>query len=171
MYAKALKRSAFPYLLPALLVLTIVGIVPLGFVLFYSLHDTFGGNVFVWVGDDGFRQVLASSEFYDAVLGSVFFSMIALSVQIPLGIYVALRMPRTGPFVAIGLVLLSIPMLTPQIVVGYLWKVMVQPGSGLLSQALQLSARGVSGTTLGISLRTQRAERRRSPKKAQRGGR
>jgi glycerol transport system permease protein len=151
MYAKARKRSAFPYLLPALLVLTIAGIVPLGFVFFYSLHDTFGGNVFVWVGDDWFRLVLASSEFYDAVLRSLLFSMIVLSVQIPLGIFVALRMPRSGPFVAISLVLLSIPMLTPQIVVGYLWKVMVQPGSGLLSQSLAgigltLDMNSVTGT-------------------------
>lgn len=129
-------RSALPFLLPALLVLAVAGIVPLGFVFFYSLHDTFGGNVFVWVGDNWFRQVLGSPEFYNAVLRSLCFSLIVLSVQIPLGIYIALRMPRRGPFVAISLVLLSIPMLTPQIVVGYLWKVMVQPDTGLLTQAL-----------------------------------
>jgi glycerol transport system permease protein len=80
-----------------------------------------------------------------------------LSVQIPLGIYIALRMPRTGPFVAIGLVLLSIPMLTPQMVVGYLWKVMIQPGSGLLSQALAgigmtLDMNSVAGTWMVLVL-------------------
>ena len=83
--------------------------------------------------------------------------MIVLSVQIPLGIYVALRMPRTGSFVAISLVLLSIPMLTPQIVVGYLWKVMVQPGTGLLSQALAgigitLDMNSVAGTWVILAL-------------------
>ena len=128
--------KAIPYLLPAFLVLFVTGVVPLGFVAFYSLHDTFGGNVFVWVGTDWFRQVLGTREFYEAVLRSLCFSLIVLSVQIPLGIYIALRMPRSGILAAVYLVLLAIPMLTPTIVVGYLWKVMVQPGSGILAQGL-----------------------------------
>lgn len=129
-------RSALPYLLPALLVLLFAGFVPLGFVFFYSLHDTFGGNVFVWVGEQWFLQVLRSPEFYAALLRSFLFSLIVLSIQIPLGIYIALRMPRAGLFAALSLVLLAIPMLTPTITVGYLWKVMVQPETGLLSWPL-----------------------------------
>ena len=39
------------------------------------------------------------------------------------------------PLVAAALILLTIPMLTPKIVVGYLWKVMVQPENGLITQA------------------------------------
>lgn len=129
-------RTAFPYLFPALLVLVVVGVVPLGLVVFYSLHDTFGGNVFVWVGTDWFRQVLGSPQFYQAVLRSLCFSLIALSVQIPLGILIALRMPKAGMLAAIYLVLLAIPMLTPTIVVGYLWKAMIRPETGLLYQSL-----------------------------------
>ena len=129
-------RSAFPYLLPAILVLTLTGFVPLATVFYYSLHDTFGGNVFFWVGDQWFIRVLGSGEFYAALLRSLCFSLIVLSVQIPLGMYIALKMPRSGVFVAAGLILLAIPMLTPKIVVGYLWKVMVQPENGLLTEAL-----------------------------------
>ncbi len=129
-------RNAFPYLLPAFLVLALTGLVPLGTVFFYSVHDTFGGNVFFWVGDPWFLRVLGSGEFYAALLRSLCFSLIVLSIQIPLGIYIALKMPRSGGFVAVGLVLLAIPMLTPKIVVGYLWKVMVQPENGLITKAL-----------------------------------
>ena len=129
-------RIAFPYLLPAFLVLALTGLVPLGTVFFYSVHDTFGGNVFFWVGDQWFVRVLGSGEFYAALLRSLCFSLIVLSIQIPLGIYIALKMPRSGGFVAVGLVLLAIPMLTPKIVVGYLWKVMVQPENGLITEAL-----------------------------------
>ena len=130
--------AAVPYLFPAFLVLLVSGVVPLGFVIFYSLHDTFGGNVFVWVGADWFRQVLGTPEFYQALLRSLLFSLIVLSVQLPLGLYVALKMPKSGAVVAVFLVLLAIPMLTPTIVVGYLWKVMIQPGTGLLDQALAM---------------------------------
>ena len=129
-------RSAFLYLFPALLVLLVAGVMPLAFVIFYSLHDTFGGNIFVWVGTDWFRQVLSSAEFYQAFLRSLCFSLIILSVQIPLGMYIALKMPKKGMLTAVYLVLLAIPMLTPTIVVGYLWKVMIQAETGLLYQAL-----------------------------------
>jgi len=144
MNATRQARMALPYLLPTLLVLFLAGVVPLGFVAFYSLHDTFGGNIFVWVGDQWFRQVLTSHEFYDALLRSLAFSLLVLSVQIPLGIAIALRIPRSGLFAA-ALVLLAIPMLTPTITVGYLWKVMTQP-AGLLSQTL-----GLIGLTLDMN--------------------
>ncbi len=129
-------RTAWLYLSPALLVLAVAGLLPIGFVAFYSLHDTFGGNVFIWVGTDWFQQVLGSAEFYDAILRSLGFAMLVLAVQIPLGIYLALRMPRSGALTTLVIVLLSIPMLTPTIVVGYLWKAMIQPGTGLLYQSL-----------------------------------
>lgn len=136
-------RSAYPYLLPAILVLLVAGIIPMGFVFFYALHDTFGGNVFVWVGTQWFEQVLGSAQFYDAVFRSLLFTLIVLTIQIPLGTYIALKMPRSGPLVPIFIVLLAIPMLTPKIVVGYLWKVMLAPGTGLLHQLL---------ASLGITL-------------------
>lgn len=134
---------AWLYLSPALLVLLLVGILPIGFVAFYSVHDTFGGNVFIWVGTDWYRQVLGSPEFYHAILRSLSFSLLVLCVQIPLGVYVALRMPRAGLLATFYIVLLSIPMLTPTIVVGYLWKVMIQPDTGLLYESLSTVGLGL----------------------------
>ncbi len=128
--------KAWLFLTPAMLVLFIAGLIPIGCVAFYSLHDTFGGNVFVWVGSQWFREVLGSVEFYKAIARSLGFSLLVLAVQIPLGIIVALRMPRSGWLTTFYIVLLAIPMLTPTIVVGYLWKVMVQPETGLLYQSL-----------------------------------
>jgi len=129
-------RTAWLYLAPALLVLTIVGLIPIGYVVFYSVHDTFGGNLFIWVGPDWYREVLGSASFYHAILRSLGFALLVLAVQIPLGIYLSLRMPQSGVLATVYIVLLAIPMLTPTIVVGYLWKVMIQPGTGLLFQSL-----------------------------------
>ncbi len=132
------NNSAWLFLLPALTVLILVGVVPIGFVVFYALHDTFGGNVFIWVGSQWFKEVLGSSAFYESVLRSLGFALVALLVQIPLGLYIALRMPKSGVQTTCVIILLAIPMLTPTIVVGYLWKAMVQPETGLLYQFFQL---------------------------------
>ena len=137
-------RRAVPFLLPALAVLSLAGVLPLGFVAFYSVHDTFGGNVFVWVGTHWYKTVLTSPEFYHALLRSLGFALLVLAVQIPLGLWIALRLPRDGWAVSVVLVVLALPMLTPQIVVGFLWKAMAQPDTGLLHETLEL---------VGITLR------------------
>jgi glycerol transport system permease protein len=128
---------AYVYLAPALLVMLACGVVPMLFILFYSLHDTFSGNDFVWVGGKWYAHVLTSSEFYWALARSLGFSALVLAIEIPLGIYVATRMPTKGWLSALLIIIIAIPLLTPSLVVGYLWKVMVMPKAGLLFEALQ----------------------------------
>lgn len=124
--------SPITLLLPALLVMVLSGVIPACFVAFYSVHDTFSGNSFVWVGADWYLNVLTSREFWWAFARSLGFAFLALVVQIPLGIYIALRIPASGRLAAIYIILLAIPLLAPAIVVGYLWKVISTPGVGLL---------------------------------------
>jgi glycerol transport system permease protein len=118
---------------PALVVMMAVGIVPLGFVFFYSVHDSFAGNSFLFVGSQWFQQVLQSSDFQWALLRSLGFSIAVLLIEIPLGLYIALRLPKQGRMAAVLIVLMAIPLLTPSLVVGYLWKVLSLPQTGLLT--------------------------------------
>lgn len=126
------RLTIMALLLPALLVMIVSGVVPAGFVAFYSLHDTFAGNSFVWVGPQWYLSVLSSPEFWWALARSLGFSALVLLIEVPLGIYIALRLPASGPWAAVLIVLLAIPLLAPQIVVGYLFKVLTTPGIGLL---------------------------------------
>ena len=130
-----MNRVAYALLSPALLVMLACGIVPMGFVFFYALHDTFMGNRFIWVGADWFWDILADPEFHGAAARSLGFALLLLLVEIPLGLYVALRMPARGFLSSLYIVLLAIPLLTPSIVVGYLWKILVAPKAGLLFEA------------------------------------
>lgn len=126
------RLTIFALLLPALLVMFVSGVIPAGFIAFYSLHDTFAGNSFVWVGPQWYLSVLSSPEFWWALARSLGFSALVLLIEVPLGIYIALRLPASGPWAAVLLVLLAIPLLAPQIVVGYLFKVLTTPGIGLI---------------------------------------
>lgn len=128
---------AYAYLAPAIIVMILCGVVPMGFVAYYSLHDTFAGNSFVWVGTAWFKEVLTSREFYGAAARSLGFSLLVLAIQIPLGIYIALRLPSKGLLTSVYIVLMTIPLLTPSIVVGYLWKVLTLPQAGLLFEGLR----------------------------------
>jgi glycerol transport system permease protein len=123
---------------PAGLVMALCGVVPMAFVAYYSLHDTFGGNSFIWVGTTWFQQILVAPEFHAALLRSLGFSVLVLAIEMPLGIYVALKMPARGTLATVFIVLFTIPLLTPTIVVGYLWAAMTLPKAGLLFEALSL---------------------------------
>jgi glycerol transport system permease protein len=123
-----------PWLLlaPALAVMLLSAVAPLCFVLFYSVHDTFAGNNFIFVGAEWYRAVLSSSDFLASAVRSLLYCALVLAVEIPLGLYVALRMPPRGALASFYLVAMAIPLLAPSIVVGYLWKVLALPGAGLL---------------------------------------
>ena len=67
---------------------------------------------------------------------NLLFSAIILSIEIPLGIVVALPMPREGWTVALCLVLMALPLLIPWNVVGTIWQVFARGDIGLLGWAV-----------------------------------
>ena len=130
--------AAYGYLSPALLVMLLCGVLPMAFVFYYSMHDTFAGNSFVWVGSTWYIKVLTSSAFYAALMRSLAFSMLVLLVEIPLGICIALHLPKSGALASFYIAVMAIPLLMPTIVVGYLWKVLSLPNAGLLIEGSRL---------------------------------
>lgn len=136
------RITVLALLSPALLVMVLSGVVPAGFVAFYSLHDTFAGNSFIWVGPQWYLGLLTSPEFWWALGRSLLFSVLVLLVEVPLGIFIALRMPASGPWAGVLIVLIALPLLAPQIVVGYIFKVLAAPHIGLLHAAFDAIGTG-----------------------------
>lgn len=108
------------------------GVIPMAMVAYYSLHDSFAGNQFIWVGTLWFQQVLTSPDFFGALARSIGYSAIVLLIEVPLGIYIALRLPAKGMLSNFYIVLMAIPLLTPSIIVGYIWKFLTLSKVGLL---------------------------------------
>ncbi len=87
---------AFLLLAPALAVMAFSGVVPLGFAVYYAFHDVFAGNSFVWVGTQWFETVLTSPDFWAAIGRTAGFTVLVLLVEVPLGLWIAVRMPAQG---------------------------------------------------------------------------
>nr|WP_269456027.1 sugar ABC transporter permease [Rhizobium quercicola] len=122
--------------LPVLVLVAFSAVIPLMTVVNYSVQDTFGNNEFFWAGTDWFIQVLHSSRFWDALQRNLLFSVIILSIEIPLGILIALNMPKKGFGVPVCLILMSLPLLIPWNVVGTIWQVFGRVDIGLLGYTL-----------------------------------
>lgn len=133
---KPYNNKAWFFVLPVFFLVAISAIIPLMTVVNYSFQDTFGNNQFFWVGTEWYTDVLSSSRFHDALLRNLAFSGIILAIEIPLGIAIALSMPRKGFWVPVCLILMALPLLIPWNVVGTIWQVFGRADIGLLGHTL-----------------------------------
>ncbi|MBB4186940.1 glycerol transport system permease protein [Sinorhizobium terangae] len=133
---KTWNNKAWFMVLPVLVLVAFSAVIPLMTVVNYSVQDTFGNNEFFWAGTDWFVDTLESDRFWDALTRNLIFSAIILTIQIPLGIVIALNMPKKGIGVPICLVLMALPLLIPWNVVGTIWQVFGRVDIGLLGRTL-----------------------------------
>lgn len=129
-------QRAWLFVLPVLLLVAFNALVPLMTVVNYSVQETFGNNVFFWHGVGWFEDVLNSPRFHASLGRQLLFTSIILLIEIPLGVAIALAMPRKGPWVSVCLVLMALPLLIPWNVVGAMWNIFALPDIGLLGYAL-----------------------------------
>ena len=102
----------------------------------FSVQESFGDNVFFWAGMRWFEQVLHSERFHAALLRQLLFTGIVLAIEIPLGLAIALAMPRRGPWVSVCLVFMALPLLIPWNVVGAMWNIFALPDIGFLGKLI-----------------------------------
>jgi glycerol transport system permease protein len=133
---KPTNQKAWLLVLPVLVLVAISAVIPLMTVVNYSVQDTFGNNKFFWAGPAWYEQVLHSERFWNALVRNFIFSAIILAIEIPLGVLVALHMPRKGWGVPVCLVLMALPLLIPWNVVGTIWQVFGRVDIGLLGAVL-----------------------------------
>lgn len=133
---KTQNNKAWLFVLPVLVLVAFSAVIPLMTVVNYSVQDTFGNNVFFWAGLEWYVQVLVSERFHAALWRQFLFTGIILSIQIPLGVAVALAMPRKGWGVPVCLVLMALPLLIPWNVVGTIWQIFGRVDIGLLGHTL-----------------------------------
>jgi len=135
---KPIKNRSWIFILPALVLVGGSTIIPLITIVNFSVHDVFYGNDFIWVGPKWFIQVLNSKEFYHTLLRTFAFSAIVLTIEIPLGILIALSLPRKGKLVPFYIISIAIPLMVPWVVVGLMWRLIIHPQWGSIGSLLSL---------------------------------
>jgi glycerol transport system permease protein len=139
---KTVNQKAWFLILPVLLLVAFSAVIPLMTVVNYSVQDTFGKNQFFWAGLEWFEEMLRSERMWDALGRQLMFSAIILAIQVPLGVFIALNMPKSGFWSSFCLVMMSLPLLIPWNVVGTIWQIFGRVDIGLLGYTLD--ALGIS---------------------------
>ncbi|MFM2365726.1 MAG: hypothetical protein RIR95_333 [Pseudomonadota bacterium] len=133
---KTQNNKAWFLVLPVLLLVAFSAVIPLMTVVNYSVQDTFGNNEFFWEGVGWFEEMIRSDRLHEALWRQLTFSAIILAIEVPLGIFVALNMPKKGFWASFCLVLMSLPLLVPFNVVGTIWQIFCRVDIGLLGHSL-----------------------------------
>ena len=134
---KTVNQKAWFLVLPVLILVAFSAVIPLMTVVNYSIQDAFAGEFYplddklMW-----FRELLEDDRMWNALRRQVIFSATILAIEIPLGVFVALHMPKRGFWASLCLVLMSLPLLIPWNVVGTIWQIFGRVDIGLLGYTL-----------------------------------
>ncbi|SIO02538.1 carbohydrate ABC transporter permease [Vannielia litorea] len=128
------RNRAWLLLLPAVAVMGLVAVLPLLTVLNYSFHDIFTLESRYWVGLEWYGEIVTSRRFWASLARSTLFSAIVLSIQLPLGIAVALLL-RATRHPTLYLMALALPLVVPWNMIPSMWLTLVGP-QGLLGPSL-----------------------------------
>jgi multiple sugar transport system permease protein len=125
---------------PALTLIAILGIFPLVYMIWMSLHNFDGSNIFggQFVGLEHFADALGSSDLHNAAIVTVQFLLLTVPIELVLGFAMAQAFYREGPVVGRLQAFLIIPTMVAPVAIGVLWRFMYQSEIGVVNYALTL---------------------------------
>jgi len=130
------NNKAWFLVLPVFIIVAFSAIIPLMTVVNYSIQDIFGPGQRVFVGTEWFKEVLGDKRLHEALIRQFIFSGLVLLIEMPLGIIIALMMPKKGWGASLSLVLLALPLLIPWNVIGTIWIIFTRPDIGLFGAGI-----------------------------------
>lgn len=148
-----LEGRGFPYLMvaPTMLVLTIVGVIPFVYTVFISFQETSFTKTVGFNGVDNYASLISDSVFWKALGVTALILLIAVPIQLSLGLAIALVMHRGilgSRFLAPVLLL---PSVVAPTVVAIIWKIMLAGTWGFLTyQVVDRFSLLKGGSVLGL---------------------
>ena len=127
------RRTVWFFLGPCIIYLIVFSIYPLFHSLRLSFTDlTAAGGTGNWVGLKNYADLLVDPQFWNAARNSAIMVVLAVALQVVLGVALAMffNLHLRGSWIVRGILLL--PMLIPPIVVGVMWRALLNPDWGLV---------------------------------------
>lgn len=126
---------------PALLVVAIVTLLPIGFSVYLSLCDVSPGITgydYSFIGTRNYSQAFRSPALRDALAFTAIYTLVSVTVQMALGLIVAVIIARMTKGTGLVLGLLLIPWAMITVVSGQLWSYMFNGVYGIVNYLLTI---------------------------------
>jgi ABC-type sugar transport system permease subunit len=141
-------QLAWAFVLPAIAVVAAVAVVPIGWTIWESLHlhdlrMPWLGRPFI--GVTNYADAFADRRFWSAVAHTAVFAALAVSLEVALGLVLALGLDRLTRAAGLVRTLVLLPWAIPTVVAALVWRFMFESPSGLASTAA--ASMGVTAPT------------------------
>lgn len=137
-----LKRDSARFFFPApsLLFLAVMLAFPVAYIIWLSLHDWYlmDRAAPVFVGLHNYIDLFSDQRFLHAVVKTLWFSFLAVLVQIPLGVLCALIFSREFRGRGIIRTIFILPLASTPVAISLVWILMMNPNLGVLNYLLSL---------------------------------
>jgi len=132
------NRSGWPFVLPAIFLLLLLNIFPLIFsvVMSFSNVSTDNGLQLTARTLDNWSQLLSDSSFWDAMKFTVFFVVVAVTLEFFIGFAMALLLWRKIPGGGFFRVLFCIPMMLAPVAIGFMFRMIFDEQDGPVNAIL-----------------------------------
>lgn len=142
---KSLKKATrdniigYSMILPALLLLVVIGIVPIMITVSYSfqykvLTDPLNTH---FVGFDNYVTLLSSEQFWEVLINTVVFAVLSMVIELVVGFIGAMLMNSAKKFVGLIRTAVLIPWAIPGIIIAYMFSFMFNDQLGVVNQLFQ----------------------------------
>ncbi|AZS38611.1 sn-glycerol-3-phosphate transport system permease protein UgpA [Microbacterium lemovicicum] len=130
-------------LAPAFIAIAIMAIYPLVYIIAASFSKSSLGRPFsAWVGFENFSELLGDGVTLPSLGRSLVFAVPSALLALIVGLVVALSLDAAVKGGRVIRVLLLLPLMTPPVMAGVIWKLMLAPTGGLLNNVGQVIAPG-----------------------------
>ena len=125
------------FLLPAVIALSLVTVYPVLSVLYLSLHrKLLLLDISEFIGFAHYRFLFADDRFWNAFGNTVYFTTVSVSLELLLGLGIALLLNRTFRFKGMVTALVLVPWAIPTVVSARMWEWMYNTDFGILNYVL-----------------------------------
>ena len=131
------QRWLFPA--PAVIFVLLMMIFPLSFTLWNSFSgwSLTAGRPNTFIGPQNYFAILADARFWNAVWNTLYFTALAMSVELVLGVAIALLLDfKDYPGKRIVTSILLLPMMATPVAVAMVWLLMFEPTAGVINFVL-----------------------------------
>jgi multiple sugar transport system permease protein len=134
------RHTGLVFLFPAVFVLALLLIFPLGYTIYYSLHDSIAGSVAPrsFLGAKNYIDMVRDPFFLAAVARTVAYTVMALGGELILGIGMALLLNKAFFGRTLARAMFLLPMVATPVAISLVWLLMFDPSQGVLNYFLSL---------------------------------
>ncbi len=137
-YQTRYQKSAYLFIMPSMIILSVFVFIPLGASLVISLLNM---NIFMndisFVGITNFKKILTDSRVSNSTFNSLFFTLFEVPLQVGLALVLSIYVAKNNRYTRMLRSVYYLPFVCSMTAIGIVWSMLLDPNMGLVPYLLK----------------------------------